>query len=146
MSQENVELVRSVVEPFGGIDVTAIDLDAAALRETFGRAYSPDFELRTLASGTYTGISRVFRGWDGLVRYLGEWLEPFSEYYVEPLDYIEAGDHIVVPTRQRGVGRQSGAPAELEITWVYEIRDGQIARAYQYDTLEEAREAVELRE
>ena len=26
-----------------------------------------------------------------MVRYLHEWMEPFSEYHVENLDYIEAG-------------------------------------------------------
>jgi hypothetical protein len=46
MSQENVEIVRSILEPFKGIDVASIDLDDDGLREALGHAYSPDFELR----------------------------------------------------------------------------------------------------
>jgi hypothetical protein len=43
MSQENVEIVRSILEPFKGIDVATIDLDDDGLREALGPAYSPDF-------------------------------------------------------------------------------------------------------
>ena len=81
-----------------------------------------------------------------MVRYLGEWLEPFSEYHVEILDYIDAGDCVLVPSRQRGIGAGSGARVEIELTTLYEVRDGRIARIHQYDTLEEAREAAAAQE
>jgi ketosteroid isomerase-like protein len=142
MSQENVEIVRSVFEPFDGINVAAIDWDVEVIREALGGAYSPDVELRTLASGLGSGVGEFYRGSDGLVRYLREWLEPFSEYHVANLDYIEAGDCVLVPSRQWGVGGGSGARVELELTTLYELRDGQIARVHQYDTLEEALEAA----
>ena len=83
---------------------------------------------------------------DGLVRYLREWLEPFGEYHVKWLDYIEVGDWVVVPTRQWGVGNASGARAELELVHAYKLRDGQIVRLDQYDTVEEALEAAGLSE
>ena len=35
-------------------------------------------------------------GLDGLVRYLGDWLEPFSSYHVEALDYIKGGPQRLV--------------------------------------------------
>jgi ketosteroid isomerase-like protein len=62
------------------------------------------------------------------------------------LDYIEVGDYVVVPIRHRGVGKTSGAPAEIEVAHVYEFRGDQIARFDEYDSLEEALEAVSLRE
>jgi ketosteroid isomerase-like protein len=146
MSEEHVETVRSMLEPFKGIDVASIDLDDDGLREAFRPAYSPDFELRTLDTGIGLGVDDVYRGWDGLVQYLRVWLEPFSEYQIEPLDYVEDGDCVLVPTRQWGTGSASGARVELQITFLYELRDGQITRMVQYDTLEEAREAARLRE
>jgi ketosteroid isomerase-like protein len=127
-----------------GINVAAIDWDVEAIREILGRAYSPDVELRTLESGIGSGVGEFYRGSDGVVRYLREWLEPFSEYHVENLDYIEAGDCVLVPSRQWGVGSGSGARVEIELTILYELRDGQIARVHQYDTLEEALEAAGL--
>jgi ketosteroid isomerase-like protein len=73
---------------------------------------------------------------------LQEWLEPFSEYHVDNVEYIDAGDCVLVPSRQNGVGAASGARVEIELTTLYELRDGRIARIHQYDTLEEAREAA----
>jgi ketosteroid isomerase-like protein len=81
-----------------------------------------------------------------VIQALREWVEPFSEYRAEPLDYIDVGDHVVVPIRQWGVGTTSGAPVEIEVTHVYEFRNGQIAKVDEYDTLDEALEAAGLRE
>jgi ketosteroid isomerase-like protein len=138
MSEQNVEAVRSVFEPLRGVNLAVIDWDVEAIREAVGAAYSPDLELTTLASGVGTGVDAFYRGADGFVRYLREWLSPFSEYYVENLDYVDAGDCVLVPSRQWGVGAGSGAPAELELTTLYELRDGLIVRVHQYDTLAEA--------
>jgi ketosteroid isomerase-like protein len=146
MSQENVEIVRSFIEPFDGVEVAAIDWSAEAIREALGRAYTPDIELRTLASGLGSGVGECYKGLDGLVRYLREWLEPFSEYHVENLDYIEAGKCVLVPSRQWGVGVGSGARVEIELTALYELRGGRIARIHQYDTTDLALEAPGLRE
>ena len=83
---------------------------------------------------------------DGLVEYLRKWLEPFSEYHVENLDYVDAGECVLVPSRQVGVGSGSGARVELELTTLYEVRDGRIARVHQYATMAEALEAAGLSE
>ena len=142
MSEENVALVRSMAEPFDGIDVTVLDFESEAIRATLEQFYSPDVELSTLASGLGSGVGEFYKGWDGLIRYLREWLEPFSEYHVRNLDFVEAGDYVLVPSHQWGVGNGSGARVEIELTTLYELRDGKIARMHQYDTLDEAREAA----
>jgi ketosteroid isomerase-like protein len=139
MSRENVELVRQLWEPFKGVDNTAIDWDDEAIREMTERFWSPEIELRWTRSGPE---ARVYQGRDGVIQALREWLESFSEYYNEPLDFIEVGDRVVVPNRQWGIGSTSGIPVEDEYIWVYEIRDSQIARIDEYDTLEEALEAA----
>jgi ketosteroid isomerase-like protein len=138
-----VEIVRALWGPFNGLDATAIDWDAEAIREMIGRPYSPEVELRWSTTGPET---RVYRGRDGVVQALKEWVEPFSEYRAEPLDYIDVGDRVVVPIRQWGIGRTSRIPVEIEVTHVYEFRGNQIARVDEYDTLKEALEAVGLRE
>jgi ketosteroid isomerase-like protein len=140
--QENVEKVRSLLEPFAGINIADVDWGAEAIRESVRAMRTQDVELRTLASGPGTGVGTHYRGLDGAVRYLQEWLEPFSEYHVDNVEYIDAGDCVLVPSRQNGVGAASGARVEIELTTLYELRDGRIARIHQYDTLEEAREAA----
>jgi SnoaL-like domain len=131
-----------VSEPFAGIDVAGIDWGSKAIREALGTAYSSDAELTTLESGLGTGVDGSYTGLDGFIEYLGDWLEPFSEYHVEWLDYIDAGDFVLVPSRQWGIGGASGARAELELTYLYELRDGKVVRIHQYDTLDQARAAA----
>lgn len=145
MSQENVEIVRSLFEPMDGIDVAAIDWDAEAIRELLGHAYSSEIEI-TLLPGVASGLDSSYRGLDGLVRYLRAWLEPFSEYRVQNLDYIEAGECVLVPSSQWGVGGGSGARVTIDLTTLYELRDGKITRIHQYETLGEAFDAVGLRD
>jgi hypothetical protein len=53
---------------------------------------------------------------------------------------------VVVPNRQWGIGGASGIAVEDELIWVFEIRDNQMARVDEYDTLDEALEAVGLSE
>jgi hypothetical protein len=144
MSEENVEIVRSVSEPLAGINLAEVDWGTEALGEILGRAYSPEIELKTLQIPLGLDISDSYHGLDGLVEYLRAWLEPFSEYHVENLDYIEAGDCVLVPSRQWGVGRESGIRTELELTTLCELRDGKIARIQQFDTLNEALEVAGL--
>ena len=143
MSQENVEMVRGLWEAFKGVDCAAIDWDGEAIREMTERFWSPEVELRWATSNPE---ARVYQGRDGVIQAFREWVEPFSEYYVEPLDFIEQGDLVIVLQRQWGIGSTSGIPVEVEVTYVYELRDNQIAKIDEYDTLEEALEAAGLPE
>ena len=146
MSQGNVEIVRSTFEPFDGVNLAAIDWSTEVVREALGRAYSPEIELTTLAIPLGLDVSDSYRGLDGVVEYVRTWLEPFSEYHVENLDYVEAGGCVLVPSRQWGVGAGSGARVEIELTTLYELRDGRIVRIHQYDTTDEALQAAGRRE
>ena len=136
-------MVRELWEPFKGVDFTALDWDGEAIRGMTERFWSPEIELQR---GRSSPEARLYQGRDGVIQAFREWVEPFSEYYNEPLDFIEVGDRVVVPNRQSGIGSASGVPVEFEFTWVYEIRDRQIARIDEHDTLEEALEAAGLRE
>jgi ketosteroid isomerase-like protein len=143
MSQENVEMVRGLWEPFKGVDLTAVDWDDEAIREMAERFWSPEVELRWARCGPE---ARVYRGRDGVIQAFREWAEPFSEYYIEPLDFIEQEERVIIPQRQRGIGSTSGIPVEIEVTHVYEVQDGKIARIDEYDTVEEALQAPRLQE
>ena len=143
MSQENVEMLRGLWEPFKGVDLTAVDWDDEAIREMTERFWSPEVELRWSRRGP---DARVYRGREGVIQAFREWLESFSEYYNEPLDFIEVGDRVIIPQRQWGTGRTSGISVEIEVTHAYEVRDHMITRVDEYDTLKEALEAVGLSE
>jgi hypothetical protein len=116
MSQENVDLVRAMNDPFDGTNVAEVDWEGEAIRELLERLFSPDVELTTLESAVGVGPSRTYRGWDGLVSYLKEWYEPFSEHRQGALDYVDAADRVLVPIRAWGIHAGSGVRAELELT------------------------------
>ena len=105
MSKANVEMVRALWEPFKGVDCTAINWDDEAIGAMTERFWSPDIELRWSRGNPE---ARVYQGRDGVIQAFREWVEPFSEYYVEPLDFIEQEGRVIVPQRQWGIGGTSG--------------------------------------
>src|SRR4029453_6609591 len=143
MSRENVELVRGMWELFKGVDNTSIDWDTQAIRGMTERFWSPEIELRWTRRGPE---ARVYRGREAVIHALREWLESFSEYYNEPLDFIEVGDRVVVPNRQWGVGSTRGMRVEDQFPGVYEVRDSQCPRVDENDSLEEPLQAAGLSE
>jgi hypothetical protein len=105
MSQENVEMVRGLWEPFKGVDYAAIDWDDEAIREMTKRFFSPEVELRWSRSGPE---ARVYQGRDDVIQAFREWLESFSEYHIEPLDFIEQEDRVI---SRSGSGASEGPAA-----------------------------------
>ncbi len=142
MSERNVEVVRALLGPFQGINLAEIDWSAEPIRRVLTGSCSPEIEVRTLESGMGTGLEPVYNGVDGVVSYLQAWMEPFTDYRTEWLDFIDAGGFVLVPVTNRGIGSGSGVPTELELVYACEVRDGLIARLLQYDTLEDARAAL----
>ena len=107
MSERNVEVVRSLLEPFQAINTAEVDWGADAVREA-----------------------------------LAAWLEPFSEFHSTWIEFIDAGDFVLVPNSHWGLGKGSGAEAEIEMAYACEVKDGLITRLLQYDTLEDAERAI----
>ena len=143
MSERNVEVVRALLGPFQGINVAEIDWGAEPIRELLAGSCAPEIELRTLESGIGTGVDPVYNGVDGLVSYLKAWMEPFTDYRTEWLDFTDAGDFVRVSVSNRGIGSGSGVPVELELVYACEVRDGVIARILQFDTVDDARAAIQ---
>ncbi len=137
-----MEVVRALLGPFQGINVAEIDWGAEPIRQLLAGSCSPEIEVRTLESGIGAGVDPVYNGVNGVVRYLQAWMEPFTDYRTEWLDFIDAGDFVLVPVSNRGTGSGSGVPVELDLVYACEVRDGLIARILQYDTLEDARAAL----
>jgi hypothetical protein len=142
MSERNVEVVRALLGPFEGQNVAAIDWGAEPIRELLAGALSPEIEVRTLDSGVGAGVDAVYNGVDGVVRYLRDWIGPFGEYYTEWGEFIDRGDFVLVSVRNWGIGSGSGARVEIELVYACEVKEGLVTRILQYDTLEDAREAI----
>jgi ketosteroid isomerase-like protein len=135
MSQENMELVRRLVEAFNVQDFAA------------ARAVLTDeVEWRPAYTGGGAVEGTVYRGHAGFGRYLEELAETWGEIegYID--DLRQVGERVLLIARIRFVGRGSGVEMVQPVTGVFTFRGGKIATAHYYVERREAFEAVGLRE
>jgi hypothetical protein len=88
----------------------------------------------------------VYRGSAGVEEWIAAISEAFESFELLPLEYVDAGDRIVVPTRVKGRGRGSGVVVEAEGATLWELGRGKVVRLTLYGTRQEALEAAGLRE
>jgi ketosteroid isomerase-like protein len=110
MESENVKLARLGYDAWNRGDLTSA-LEFLA-RDVV--AYDPP-ELPTAT--VHYGRPAVLRDWQST-------LDAFEWYEVEPQEFVEAGDRLLVRVHARGSGKSSGVVAELDMVDVWTIRDG----------------------
>jgi ketosteroid isomerase-like protein len=88
--------------------------------------------------------ARVLRGQRAVMEMLDGWVASFAEFSADPQEFIDAGEHVLVPIRF--VARPHGADASVTIeeTQVFTVQDGVIPRVREYRTKAEALEALGL--
>jgi ketosteroid isomerase-like protein len=133
MSQENVEIVRAVYDEWGRGNLRA-GLDLYDPRAVFIPFDNPDGGM-----GFYLGA-------EGVGEFMRGWLKSWTDFTIAGEEFIETGDSVVVATRQRGIGRASGAPAEVLYFQVWTFRGPAVVRLEQFRERADALEAVGLRE
>ena len=131
MSQENVEIVRAAIHAWNRGDWEAALKDAA-----------PSFEFDFSRS---VGPGRAVYSLDQMRGYFHEFVEPWESLRLEADEFIEAGEHVVMPNTLHAKGRD-GIEVQARAAWVWTIRDGSIARLCFYQERQEALEAVGLSE
>jgi ketosteroid isomerase-like protein len=139
MSQENVELVRRLLDMF-----------ARREHEAVFAFYDPDIEWDARAGSDFgaVGQSGFYRGHEGVRTYWRRWLEAWRDIQFEVDDVLEAGEEVVALIRnQRQWGRESGIVTVMPpYGLVFTIRDGNVVRWRLYPSQESALEAVGLSE
>jgi ketosteroid isomerase-like protein len=133
MSQENVEVVRQAHEAFNRRDLDALTgLTEPGWVMDWTRSISPQ--------------RGVYRGRAGVEAWIAEITEAFESFEIDPLEYVAAGDRIVVPSRVKGRGRGSGVVVDAEGATVWELERGKVVKLTLYGTRQEALKAAGLRE
>src|SRR4051794_20228303 len=69
-----------------------------------------------------------WRGPEGILRFTAQQMEAFERMWIEPLEYIESGEMIVVALRLGGTARHTGIQMEFDIFHLLEFRNGQAVR------------------
>jgi ketosteroid isomerase-like protein len=132
MSQENVEVVKVAYEAFarGGLD-------------RYMEHFTDDVVYRVENQPQPGPID----GKDAVRSWLQDWIDMFDEFWLEPVELIDAGgDTVVAVERFGGRAKLSGVETDQIIGDVVTIRNGKIARGHEYPTREQALEAAGLSE
>jgi len=131
MSQENVEMIRSVYESLNRGDWDGV----------FRNAH-PEMELIT-QRGPAAG---AFRGQEAIKTQVQDGFAAFEAWRIQPDEFFEAGDHVVVYVKVRSQPRGSSVEMEVRNAHLWTIRDGTIWSLKTFAVREEALEAAGLRE
>ena len=136
MSEENVEIVRSMYEQVNESGDLGIWFDSEDLADDFEWITPPE----VAGLGTY-------RGREGFLEFMRAWTEDFENWSIELERLIDAGENRVVGVlHQRAIGKASGVPIELVQGFVWELEDGRVIRMRNYLTPEDALKAAGLQE
>jgi ketosteroid isomerase-like protein len=75
-----------------------------------------------------------------------KWLVPFDDLRIEPEEFIDAGEAVVMPYQFRGRERSSGNDITAPEIWVFCLREGKICQVREYRRKTEALETMGLSE
>jgi ketosteroid isomerase-like protein len=118
VSQENVEIIKRGYEPWSRGDMAAVFDGYHPDVEHWDRADDPDATVR--------------RGRDALEAGYAQLSEAYAEFHLEPKEFIDAGDFVVVPVRVAVRGRSSGAVADGDQVFVYRLQAGKVTEVREY--------------
>jgi ketosteroid isomerase-like protein len=134
MSQENVEIVRSA-------------FDAFTRGDTEGVLQFCDENIVITQPEEVPGVPPQQRGHSGMLEAFSIWPDQWDDYRIEIQRIVaDPGDYVVVATRQRGRGKQSGVPVEVEMTFVFTVRKKKVVEWQLFMHEDQALEAAGLQD
>jgi uncharacterized protein len=132
MSQGNVDALRPVYDQWA--------------EGNFGPqfdVYAPDMQWGYSSEFPESGMAVEIGQKSGRLR---EFLSPWELWRCEAEEYIDAGDHVVVFTRYRGTGKESGVEVDTSGAHVWTMREGKAVRLEVFSDRRRALEAAGLGE
>jgi hypothetical protein len=145
MARENVEVVREALRlwglnPSGGL----APIDLARIQEVFegdttaaAELFDPEVELHP-PEGAVGGSLQ--RGYQGIVSNWRDLLATFDEFLIDPLEFQEAGEQVVVI--QHNIGRMRDMEVDETHSVLFTLRDRRIARIEVFASRDGALEAA----
>ena len=134
MSDENIELLRGLYKRWAKRDYAVRDVFDPQV--VFTRIM-PDVPGGPGGAGVWHGIDEM---WQAIV----DWFRHWENLEVVPEKFIDAGDRVLVLTRQSARGKLSGVPVETKIAELFTFRAGRIVRWEIYWDRAEAMRAAGL--
>lgn len=131
MSEDNVETVRRGFAAFNAGDL-----------ETAASMFHPEAEWLP-----YLGLlgGQVYRGRDAIVNMWSDINDHLRGFQMEPHEFIDCGEAVVVVVEAKGIGIGSGAAVSHRWAQLYSVDDGLVRSVEPFSTCESAVEAAALR-
>ena len=131
MTQDNVEIVRGLIDAFNRDDVERV---VAAFDESCELVEPPEMP-----------DSRGFRGHDGIREWMAN-LRTIGAIRFQPKSFRTAGDLVFSEWAASGVGQASGAAFDWKSFTVFHLRNGKVVQAQAFLSESEALDAAGLSE
>ena len=128
MSEENIEIARRMIELANRGDADGVAAHLSPDVVSYPAEDQPE--------------STPLRGRDAWAEYARGWLEVFDRYVIEPSEYLDLGDCVVIVGRVTARGRGSGAETAENDAWLYRFREGLVVEHRECGTRERALEAA----
>lgn len=128
MSDELIALVRSAYEALNRRDF-----------DGWMPLLDPQVEVYELAEAPEPA---VYRGPEGVRRWLEQQDEVFEEFWMEPTEVVVSGNVVLATVALHGRGRGSTAPVTIKVFHVLTMRDGLLLRARGFLNEADARNAA----
>jgi ketosteroid isomerase-like protein len=139
MSAANVELAK---RGYAAVNAAYAEGSVESLRPLADETWAQDGVFVT--RGALFPEAGEWPGREGFLRFLAQQMEAFERMWIAPLDFIEAGDRLLVPIKLGGTARHTGIDMEFELFHVFEFRDGQVVRLEPFLDRNDALQAVGL--
>jgi len=140
MSQENVEILRVLIDDF--LAGTS-ESDREDTLSKGAEGWDPDIELDA-SDAPVLDINGVYRGTAAVQEFWREWLAAWETVRFE-YELVDAGDRVVQLFDLQMRGRSTGLELPFgNLAWVYTLRDGLVVHQKLYMSHSEALEAVGL--
>ena len=130
MSQENVELLRSLQDDWNRGDTT---VDA--------ERFHPDLEYLPRRSAT----EGAYRGLAGLQSFIADTFEVFEKFELH-FEFADLGERVLAWGHIHVRARGSGIETDIQSGGIFEFRDGKVVRWEDFGSKDAALEAVGLSE
>jgi ketosteroid isomerase-like protein len=143
--RSNAERVAIALAPFPGTDLVKMfrtEKGVHSVREALDAVAAPD--LVTLMIGAEGGLTGTFHGVDGFIEAWHDYTETFEYLRNELSDLVEAGDAVLVETRQIGATATAGVEIDYDAAAIFRFAEGKLQQAEFHLDRQGARRAVGL--
>ena len=120
---DNVELAK---RGYAAVNEAYEQDSVEPLRAAVEEMWADDGVLVT--SGRLFPEAGEWPGREGFLRFASQQMEAFERMWLKPLEFITAGDKVVVRVQLGGIARHTGITMEFELYHVIQYEDGKVIR------------------